>query len=525
MVDSIFFLVVVTLNLKDLKEIIPIKSIGGNTYMCSLKNKKTFLVHPLIQYLYNLHKQGTDVKSWYDNIVSYPVKIEGLSTYSREEIAYNMSKFQLMLQEDCFDSYNSKNRISKKITTEDIKTGLANVDHVIFELTDKCNLNCTYCGYGKYYDDLFGKRTNNYLNPEVAKTFLKNLFQYWNSSYNSSHGRLINISFYGGEPLLNFSLIKDLVSFVKSYELKHNKINFSISTNGVLINKHLDYIVENGINLAISLDGDKNANSFRVFHNNKESYSRIIKNLELIKKKYPIFYKEKISFCSVLHSRNSVEGIYEYFKKEHHIQPGISGLKSDGLNKKYEKEFVKMFNHRGNSFKKQNKSKESKKDLFNQTPEIQGASSFIHKYNNYCFNNYNDLYFNKQGISRTPTRTCVPFSKKIFLTVNGKLLPCETISHDYSLGNVTQDHFNVDFEAIEKKYELYFEKIRKQCDQCYYIESCHKCIFDFDINGEKIVCDTFMNKDKFSAFLSNQLNFIETNPENYSVILEDMQYE
>jgi len=498
---------------------------GGNTYMCSLKHKKTFFIHPLIQYLHNLRKQGTDLKSWYENIVSFPLEIEGMGAYTREEISYNISKFILMLKEGYFESYDNKNRIGKKITSEDIKTGIANVDHVILELTDQCNLKCAYCGYGKYYDGLFDERINNYLDPEVAKNFLKNLLGYWNSSYNSSHGRIINISFYGGEPLLNFKLIKDLVSFVKSYGLKHNKINFSISTNGVLIDKYLDYIVENQINLAISLDGDQNANSFRVFHNNKESYSKIIKNLELIKKNHPIFYKEKVSFCSVLHSRNSVEGIHEYFKKEHNILPNIAGLKSNGLNKKYEKEFWKMFNHMGNSFKNQNTSKGVKKDLFKQTPEIQGASLFIHKYNDHCFNNYNDLFFNKQEISRTPTRTCVPFAKKIFLTVNGKLLPCETISHDYFLGDVTRDHFKLDFGAIEKRYEHYFEKIRKQCNQCYYVESCHKCIYDFSIDDKIVVCDSFMNKNKFSRFISNHLNFIEEKPENYSVILEEMQYE
>jgi len=93
--------------LKDLKEIIPIMSQGGNTYMSSLKNNKTFLVHPLIQYFYNLHKQGTDIKSWYYNIVSFPLEIEGLSSFSREEIAYNISKFKLMLKEGHFESYDN----------------------------------------------------------------------------------------------------------------------------------------------------------------------------------------------------------------------------------------------------------------------------------------------------------------------------------------------------------------------------------------------------------------------------------
>jgi uncharacterized protein len=322
---------------------------------------------------------------------------------------------------------------------------------------------------------------------------------------------------------LNFPLIQELVSFVKSCDLQHNSINFSISTNGVLIDKYLDYIVENEINLAVSLDGDLQSNSFRVFHNNKESYTKIIQNIDLIKEKYPEYYIQRVSFCSVLHSRNSVEGIHKYFKEEHDKVAHIAELKKDGLSKEHEAEFWKMFNRLGSGF--QNQTKEQEKDLFDQSPTANGVASFLHKYNDYCFNNYNDLYFNKQEIERTPTRTCIPFAKKVFLTVNGKMLPCETISHDYSLGLVTPDSFEVDFEAIEKKYDRYFEKIKQQCKHCYYVESCHKCIFDFDIDGDRVICDTFMNKKNFSGFLSNQVNFIETNREKYPVILEETQYE
>ena len=93
------------------------------------------------------------------------------------------------------------------------KEGLGNCCHIILEVTDACNLNCKYCGYGNYYDD-YDKRRNKNLSFKKVKNLLNFLIKYWNSDNNKSENTRIHINFYGGEPLLNFPLIKEIVDYL-----------------------------------------------------------------------------------------------------------------------------------------------------------------------------------------------------------------------------------------------------------------------------------------------------------------------
>ena len=106
-----------------------------------------------------------------------------------------------------------------------MERGLANSKHIIFETTEKCNLRCHYCGYGEVYST-FAKRSKNELPFEKAKSFLDFMINHWNSPFNVSSNKQINISFYGGEPLMNFPFIQKVVEYVSSRLLKNNYMTF-----------------------------------------------------------------------------------------------------------------------------------------------------------------------------------------------------------------------------------------------------------------------------------------------------------
>ena len=75
---------------------------------------------------------------------------------------------------------------------------------------------------------------------------------------------------------MNFAFIKEIVNYVKQLKLQHNRFSFSMTTNGVLLKKHMDFLYENDFNLLISLDGDEKNNAYRVFVNGKPSYETIL---------------------------------------------------------------------------------------------------------------------------------------------------------------------------------------------------------------------------------------------------------
>ena len=75
------------------------------------------------------------------------------------------------------------------------------------------------------------------------------------------------IGFYGGEPLLNFEFIRQIASYIKQTSVVD--IQFNMTTNAMLLDKYMDFLIQEDFSLLISLDGDYDGNSYRVTADNK----------------------------------------------------------------------------------------------------------------------------------------------------------------------------------------------------------------------------------------------------------------
>ena len=120
------------------------------------------------------------------------------------------------------------------ITSKDVKRSLSNSPQLTFEITDACNLKCEYCGYGKSYSDN-DERKSTRLSPQRAKVLLDYLSSLWRSELNVSHNQNVYISFYGGEPLVNVSFIKEIISYVEELDCPSRSLTFNRTTNGILL--------------------------------------------------------------------------------------------------------------------------------------------------------------------------------------------------------------------------------------------------------------------------------------------------
>jgi len=138
-----------------------------------------------------------------------------------------------------------------------------------------CNLICEYCFASK---GDFGGNTE-LMSLETGKKALDYLVR-------NSHGRKnLEVDFFGGEPLMNFQVVKELVDYGRSIEKKHNKnFRFTITTNGMLLNEeNIKYINENMQNVVLSLDGRKKINDkMRPDKSGKGTYDRQIPKFERI---------------------------------------------------------------------------------------------------------------------------------------------------------------------------------------------------------------------------------------------------
>ena len=143
------------------------------------------------------------------------------------------------------------------------------VKALCLHIAHTCNLNCSYCfaSQGKYH----GERA--VMSYEVGKRALDFLMEH------SGSRRNLEVDFFGGEPLMNFQVVKDLVAYARSVEQERGKnFRFTLTTNGVLVDDEvIDWANRECSNVVLSLDGRKEIHDrFRVDYAGKGSWEKIV---------------------------------------------------------------------------------------------------------------------------------------------------------------------------------------------------------------------------------------------------------
>ena len=143
------------------------------------------------------------------------------------------------------------------------------VKALCLHIAHTCNLNCSYCfaSQGKYH----GERA--VMSFEVGKRALDFRVE------NSGSRRNLEVDFFGGEPLMNFEVVKQLVAYARSIEKEKNKnFRFTLTTNGLLIDDDvIDFANKEMSNVVLSLDGRKEIHDrFRVDFAGNGSFDRIV---------------------------------------------------------------------------------------------------------------------------------------------------------------------------------------------------------------------------------------------------------
>ncbi|MDR0604801.1 MAG: radical SAM peptide maturase [Bacteroidales bacterium] len=408
------------------------------------------------------------------------------------------------------------------LTTNTIKHTLANLNLLTFEVTDACNLKCKYCGYGEFYED-YDERKNQYLSTDYAKAVIDFLVPYWNSPLNTSVQKRVYVGFYGGEPLLNMPFIEAVIDYILNLKLdKQIVFEFSMTTNALLLERYMDFIVKHKFNTLISLDGNRENTAYRVDNGGQPAFDRIIKNVNALRNAYPDYFDKYVNFNSVLHNKNSVESIYTYIKDEYDKIPAISELNNMGIRPEKRDLFERTYKDYQESISSSENYRDIERGMFIKSGTYQTVSTFLQQYSGFVFKDYTDLLLDEKEGKRRPTGTCSPFSKKMFITVNGKILPCERIGQQFALGTVDNNGVHLDLDSIAEKYNNYFSKLEKQCSYCKQCKSCVQCIFNLENIDNKPVCTNFMNETDFENYVREQVHFLAQNPEEYYRIMEEV---
>lgn len=402
---------------------------------------------------------------------------------------------------------------SGRFSTQEIKNSFFNSPQIVFEVTELCNLSCDYCCFGDLY---YTPRNESVSTLDFANA--KGLLDYYRENtdeFNKSDLHPLTISFYGGEGLLNFNLIKKIIAYAES--IFHN-LKYAMTTNAVLLDKCIDYLVEKDFQLLISLDGDEIHNQYRVHKDRKESFKKVYQNCQFVKENYPIFFEKNVNFNSVFHSRSSIESIYRFFDSNFNKIPFVSEVNENNIPIENKDKFKNLYSSAIDSFKKTKKSKFKPGEIFKIDPSTHGLIMFVRYFSNNFFNSYWELFRDLKNIVYVPTGTCLPFSRKIFLTTNGEILPCERINRRHPLGTVKQGLVNIDFESIKDIYDNIYDKYREQCAKCHGGGFCSSCIFNDISIDDKVLCSSFKTKKQLENYISRNLGILNNTSEYYEYI-------
>ena len=170
-------------------------------------------------------------------------------------------------------SLEENGKLFSKDEYEDLAYSYKNNSNVIkamcLHVAHTCNLNCSYCfaSQGKYQGD------RAVMSFEVGKQAFDFLIA------NSGNRRNLEVDFFGGEPLMNWDVVKQLVAYARSVEKEHNKnFRFTLTTNGLLIDDEvIDFLNKEMSNVVLSLDGRREVHDhFRKDYAGNGSYDRIL---------------------------------------------------------------------------------------------------------------------------------------------------------------------------------------------------------------------------------------------------------
>ena len=150
------------------------------------------------------------------------------------------------------------------------------VGNLVLQVTQDCNLRCKYCVYsGNYYNRVHSKHK---MSEEIALRAV-DFFMERSSAVESPI-----IGFYGGEPFLEFGLIKKVVNYVNDTYADRN-CGFNLTTNLTLLNDEIiKFVIKNNVHIMISIDGPEQIqNRNRVFESGKGSFDTVVEKAKKFK--------------------------------------------------------------------------------------------------------------------------------------------------------------------------------------------------------------------------------------------------
>ena len=366
----------------------------------------------------------------------------------REEIKKEMLEKYDVSESDLEETFGEIDNLIEngQLFTEDNFKGqnldLKKRDSVIkalcLHVAHTCNLNCEYCfaGQGKYHGE------DALMSFEVGKQALDFLVK------NSGTRKNLEVDFFGGEPLVNFDVVKKLVAYARSIESKTGKhFRFTLTTNGVLLDDDvIDFLNKEMNNVVLSLDGRKEVNDAkRKRLDGKGSYDIIVPKFQnFVKKRGDKEYYMRGTF-----TRNNLDFTNDIF---HMLDLGFKELSMEPVVSKPDTEYS---------------LREEDLDTIYEQYEILAKEMIKRRREKNPFTFYHYMIDLSGGPCIYKRITgCGSGTEYLAVTPNGDFYPCHQFVGDknFLMGNVRDGITNT---KLRDEFKLCNVYSRKECENCW----------------------------------------------------------
>jgi uncharacterized protein len=380
---------------------------------------------------------------------------------------------------------------------------------IILNLTENCILSCSYCPLSKV-DPNMRDHTSAIMKVEVGIKALDVFFDILAPIAKRIPGKTVGITFYGGEPLMQFETLRTLTEYGRDHSPVPTTLH--ITTNGCLLTDEIgDFLVDNEFHVAISLDGTKeNHDRNRRFANGGGSFNTVYANIKRFQQRHPNY--NKCVLLAVYDFCTDIEANIRFFEEETLPPIMMASMVFDHNTNYYERFSVDdrdRFRQKYNELRERYLASKTKGDYVPEYLRVFIEPEFLttvlrprREDMRPCFLPY--------------TCTCVP-GMKISVRPNGTFDICERVSETISTGHVDT---GLDYNAIKRIIAMYNSAITENCSTCVLSKQCTLCFATCDKDcafcRTSDYCIDFYNK--FGLMLRDTYTVLEEQPSAFDNI-------
>ncbi len=331
-------------------------------------------------------------------------------------------------------------------------------EQLILNVTERCNLRCTYCVYGGSYPGMrkHGTRDMSFDTAKLAlRTFLSNCDEE------------CAISFYGGEPLLNIDLIKFVVAEAESGH--DGRFFFSMTTNGTLLDpESIDFLRDKNFFLLISLDGPQEVHdSHRVYSDGRGSFEQLMHNLDHLYTHHREYHDEMVSFSTVSVPPGKLKAVGDFFATEPMVMNHLVNFSSvEGIN-----DYLRPLLRKEDIEESRIDSGILRDEYLSKVKQAKAPGAFLDA----LFQKRLARFYHRPKTFLGPrlelNGCCIPGSRRIFVTVDGALHTCERLDNAYPIGTVESW---IEPRLVNRLVNDYLDASR-DCLSCWACRVCSEC--------------------------------------------------